>query len=267
MFKTRKLAYGDGNTEIERPRVIKRLGFSGMALLLTMSNCAPAQALTRDRTGEYRLDVRAPRPAPAQRPAPQARSQCMPDMEPLGVRSGERRLETACAGGREFVLTESNLYIRTRQVQGDAEDSGAIRLLARVTITDISGYAAQGIVHWQPMEDSVIIITRSDRRLTILPDEGMGDTVPSFQLPFETAEINKQRVAYQSGFLFIAPQQGDVLVMSFGDHAGSAFLSLRSDSKRDCFTLRGARLFFGRDEHQTEIRIRGPSVGDVGPIL
>jgi hypothetical protein len=268
MLKSKTLAYGDGMNEVAKPKVIKRLGFSGIALMLATANCATANALPRDRidfAGERTVQADSPRRARA--PPPVLHSSCMPDMDQIAIGPRERRLETACSGGREFVLTESRLYIRSRESRREAEGAGEIRLLAHISITDISGYAAQGIVHWQPTEDSVIIITRNDRKLTVLPDEGMGETVPSYTMPFDTSGITRQRVAYQSGHLFIAPPSSDMLVMTFGGHPGSVFLPLRSSAKGDGFAISGGRLFFGsRGGQETEIRISGPGVTDVGLI-
>ncbi len=271
MLKTRRLAYGDGNSEFARPRVIKRLGFSGIALLLaTTANCGSACAVPRDATERIHnaTAVQEPRRAESPRLVGPANSQCMPDMGPIQVRAGERRLETLCRAGHEYVLTDSSLYIRRRAGGRDVMGETEIRLLADTSITDISGYAARGIVRWLPTDDSVLIITRDDRRLTVLPDEGMGDTVPSYVLPFELAGVTRQRVAYQSGFLFIAPPASDMLVMSFGDHAGAAFLHIRSSGGSDGFYTRDGRLFFGAKEGEgREIRIRGPTVNDVSPAL
>ncbi len=272
MFKTRKLAYGDGNTEIAKPRLLKRLGFSGIALLLaTTTNCGTACAIPQSSTVERIQNVtRAQQPRRGGRPSlvGPAHSNCMPEMEEITVRPGERRLESVCRADREYVLTDSSLYMRRRESGRDMMGETEIRLLAHTSITDISGYASMGIVRWLPTEDSVLIITRDDRRLTILPDENMGETVPSYVLPFDLAGVTRQRVAYQSGFLFIAPPASDMLVMGFGDHAGAALLHIRSSGGSDGFYTRDGRLFFGVKEGEgREIRISGPTVNDVSPAL
>ncbi len=265
MLRTKTLAYGDGNTEIAKPKMVKKLGFSGIALLLAVTaNCATAGAIPRDHA------VARPEPAaPAARraPLPPLRSDCMPDMEPIRVRAGERRVETVCSNGREFVMTDSSLYIRTRENEREMEDGREIRLQAHITITDIRDYAARGIIDWEPTEDSVAILTRTDRTLTVLPDSDMGETVPVYRMPFDVSGVTRDRMAYHRGHLFIAPPQGDTLVMSFGQNEGSRLIPLRSARPDASFIRRGERLFFGRSgSEESEVVVRGPLADDVSVV-
>ena len=97
-----------------------------------------------------------------------------------------------------------------------------------------------------------------------MPNEEIGDTIPEFELPFDTANIPRNRMIAHSGFLFIAPLSGNALVMSFGDQQDSRFIPIRSSNAREGFFLREDRLFFGRKGiEEREIRIGGPLVEDV----
>ncbi len=268
MLRTKTLAYGDGNTEISKPKMVKKLGFSGIALLLAVTaNCATAGALPRDRAVARPEPAAAQAPAARRAPLPPLRSDCMPDMEPIRVRTGERRMETVCRGGREFVMTDSSLYIRTRENEREIEDGREIRLQAHITITDIRDYAERGIVDWEPTEDSVAILTRSDRTLTVIPDSEMGETVPVYRMPFDVSGVTRERMAYHRGHLFIAPPQGDALVMSFGQNEGSRLIPLRSSLPDAVFFRKGERLFFGRGgAAESEVVVRGPLVDDVSVV-
>lgn len=268
MLRTKTLAYGDGMTEVAKPKLVKKLGFSGIALLLAVTtNCATAEAIPKDRTVARPAPVSAQAPARRAPMAPPLRSECMPDMEPIRVREGERRIETVCRGGREFVMTDSSLYIRSREDERDFENGREIRLQAHITITDMRGYAGRGIVDWEPAGDSVAILTRSDSTLTVIPDSEMGDTVPVYRMPFDVSGVTRDRMAYHRGHLFIAPPGGDTLVLSFGQNEGSRLIPLRSARPDAGFFMKGERLFFGRNgAEESEVVVRGPNADDVSVV-
>jgi hypothetical protein len=251
MLERKTLAYGDG--KIERPRITKSLVFA-TALAAALSACSPpAHAIPRrDPILEESRAMRAP--ISPQEEIPQAR--CLPEITSLGLEAGETVTETVCRGNREFVLSDRALYIRTVTNDGEAEGS-SIRLISYHSRTDMSSILARGLVDWEATEDACYFLAR-DRRLTVLPNEGMEDTVPVFELPFETAGLSRNRMIFHFGHLFIAPPEGDIIMMAFTPQFSSTFLPIRSAGRRAGFFTRGDRLFFGRKGiEEREIRIEG----------
>jgi hypothetical protein len=126
----------------------------------------------------------------------------------------------------------------------------------------MSGLNARGIVDWEATASACYFLTR-DRRLTVLANDALGDTVPEYELPFDTAGLGRNRMVSHAGFIFIAPLSGSAVVMSFGEHAGAAYLPLASGDRRAGFMVRENRLFFGRIGNEKEIIISGPQAQDV----
>lgn len=166
-------------------------------------------------------------------------------------------MEAVCRFGRDYVMTNTSLLIVTRPAPSMTFDPIVLSLHA--TRTDMGPMRSQGIADWEPSEDSVFILTKSDRTLTRLPNEGMDATVPAFTMPFDTTMLGRESMVYYSGFLFIAPRGGDVAVFSFGGGIRSGTIPLRSRQRDAGFFMKENRLFFGKaGVEETEIMVDGP---------
>lgn len=253
MLKTKTLAYGDGNAV--RPKMYKKLVF-GSVLLASCSACAPAAAVpVPDR----------PRLAPprVEPPRRHSRRACAPEAEVI-LHPQERLRGSICLGNRDFVLTDENLFVISRRSGSLESPMGEIEMRYSYSRTDMSNLLSRGLVGWQASEDTVFFLTR-DGTLTLIPNERMGDTVPSYQMPFSTDGMGSNRMVFWRGFLLVAPLSGDALVMSFSDGAAARYISLGTQPSTSGFYESGQRLFFGPKGHGTEIRMSGPTVNDVGP--
>lgn len=254
MLERKRLAYGDG--VIAKPKKMKSLVFSATFLAVTCS-CAPTTNAIPRRDPVVEEARRAPaRPPRAGERAPG----CFPNIAAVAMERGEKVRESICSGNREFILTDRALHIRTRVMERERFGNAEITLDNYSSRTDMREMIARGIVDWEATETACYFLTR-DRRLTVMPNDEMGGSIPEYTLPFETANIPRNRMIFHSGFLFIAPLSGDALVMSFGENPDSRFLSLPPAGG---FSVRGNMLFFGIKGNEREIRMDGPSVDDVG---
>jgi hypothetical protein len=123
---------------------------------------------------------------------------------------------------------------------------------------DIGRLISKGIVDWEVSENHSFFLT-ADRKLTVIPHNS-GDATTYF-LDFGTAGMGKDRMTYHSGFLFIAPKSGRIMVCSdrlewgtvgnpfYGENAG--------------FSVAGDRLVLGNKNRNVEIKIRGTELTDV----
>jgi hypothetical protein len=256
MLERKTLAYGDGKAV--RPKMFKRLVFAG-TLLVSMGACTPAVAVPiPDRP---RLE--APRVEPPRMPERRA---CAPQADVI-LQPNERVRGSRCLGSRDFVLTDMNLFVIDRRAAGlSLPVEGNIDLRYSYSRTDMRGVLSRGLVDWEASEDTVFFLTR-DRILTLIPNERMGDTVPSYEMPFETAGLGANRMMFWRGFLMVAPLSGDVLVMEFANGADARYVPTGVQPAAAGFSIRDHRLFFGARGQEVEIRISGPTVNDVGPVF
>ncbi|MEW6035553.1 MAG: hypothetical protein AB1529_02990 [Candidatus Micrarchaeota archaeon] len=274
----KRLAYGDGEgVEARRPKLIRTLVF-GSAFFAAMTACTPCTNAVPIREPAVERPRRAP---PATESAGHAESPGAPSCRFSGrtleystndtvmrlvnlLDSGESVREVICRRDRAFVLTDTSRII-VRPGSGNQLPDGdgtAISHLASYTRTDMAGLNSRGIVDWEATDSACYFLTR-DRRLTVLANDELGDTVPEYELPFDTAGLGRNRMAFHSGFIFIAPLSGSAVVMSFGENAGASYLPLESADRRAGFIVRGDRLFFGKNGKEKEIIIGGPDAHDV----
>jgi hypothetical protein len=259
------LAYGLGNAdgpekgrEVEKPNQIKRLAYAFTLALPLIAACGVRTVSAREGlTSAVASSIIAPRPAREAKAPP-----CASDIGGI-LQPGERVTGTVCRFGRDYVMTTTSLLMIRRQAEEMTFDPISLRM--RVTRTDMRDILSQGIADWEPSEDSVFVLTRADKLLTRLPNEGMGDTVPVYEMPFETSMLGSDSMVYHSGFLFIAPQGANVLVFSFsGESTGQERLNLRSELPDAGFFMREGRLIFGRSGvEETEIRVDGPEIKSI----
>lgn len=263
------LAFANG--EAETPRKIRKLAYALTLSLPLLAACgahaaaAPGAApMPNQAQARQAAQAQPARPQPA---APLARGQPMPARAPIPCGSGvdvilrpaENVEETVCRFGREYVMTDSSLLIVTREQQQPFSFE-PISLSMHASRTEMAEYRAQGIADWEPAEDSIFILTRNDRMLTRIPNEGMGGTVPAYTMPFDTSSLGRDSMVYRSGVLLIAPRQGSVVAMSFQGGFRSRTLPLRSGLDDAGFFVRGNALFFGKSGvEETEIRL--PTAG------
>ncbi len=248
------LAYGDG--EALKPQKIRKLAYA-LALSMPLLAACHAHAIPPRETAPLQA-ARETRQEPQERNDSPA---CGSGLEGV-LQPNETVLEAVCRYGREYVMTDASLLIVTRVPQTFTFDP--IVLSMHASRTDMGQMREQGIADWEPSEDSVFILTKNDRTLTRLPNEGMGDTVPAYTMPFDTSMLGSESMVYYSGFLFIAPRGGDVMVFSFGDEVQSGTLRLRSRYDDAGFFMRQDKLIFGKAGlEETEIRVNGPAIKDI----
>jgi hypothetical protein len=246
------LAYGDG--EIKKPGKWRVLEFA--AIMPLLATCA-ARAIPAGGT----VPAVAPQAETPMTQTPERATKCGSGLGSM-LEQGERVTESVCRFGREYVMTSTSLLIVTRERENILTfDPISLRLHA--SRTDMQGYMQRGIVDWEPAEDAVYILMR-DRMLIALPNEGMGATVPAYEMPFETAGLGRNRMAYHSGFIFIAPLSGNAIVISFADGLDSRYLRVGPGPADTGFFERNGRLFFGkRGMQETAITVGGSGVQDV----
>jgi len=244
----RTLAYGEG--EVSKPQRIRKLAYA-LALSLPLIGACHAHAGPAAETvpaAHAILSHESVRPR-ARGPA------CGSGLESI-LHDGELVLEAVCRFGREYVMTDESLLIVTRPPPAMTFDP--ISLSMHASRTDMAQMRGQGIVDWEPSEDSVFVLTRNDRTLTRLPNEGMGATVPAYTMPFDTSMLGSDSMVYYSGFLFIAPRGGDVMAFSFREGVQSGTIPLRSNRQDAGFFMKENRLIFGVSGiEETEIRANG----------
>ncbi|MFN7991626.1 MAG: hypothetical protein U0R44_05705 [Candidatus Micrarchaeia archaeon] len=256
MLERKKLAYGDGKAE--RPVMRKSLVFSTIAVLVaTASCCAATDAYTRSR------------PAPA-RPSASHRPLAVPqhhsDFIQSQLQPQEKVAEIVHLGSRDFVLTNTSLLIVSGG-EGGRFISSEIEMIGHAVRTDLTAILQRGLVDWEPSERRCFFLTR-DRTLTVIPNQDMGDTIPGYSMPFETAGLSRERMQVHNELLFIAPYSGSILTMSFSTEDGeSRYLPLGPGAHEDVFSSRGGRFYFGDRSAGTEIRVSGNSVNDVTIVI
>jgi len=259
------LAFAGG--EAEKPQKIRTLAFALTFSLPLLASCGAHAAPVNN--GGFLM------PGPAttasgnaakastgttgrQRPVRPAGPACGSGIESL-LQPGETVRQSVCRFGRDYVMTDSSLLIVTRVREEFTFDP--IALAMHASRTDMRGLSAQGIADWEPGEDSVFVLTKNDRTLTVIPNEDMGDTIPAYTMPFSTATLRSDSMAYQSGILFIAPREGEVAAFSFSGGVQSRTLPLRSRLPDAGFFMRGGMLVFGKaGVEETEIRVEGNDI-------
>jgi hypothetical protein len=248
------LAYGDG--EASKPQKIRKLAYTLAFSLPLIAACHAHAVPARDTT-----PIEAAREAQEAPRTGKTGPACGTGLEGV-LQPGENVLEAVCRFGREYVMTDASLLIVTRPSPTLTFDP--IVLSMHASRTDMQQMREQGIADWEPSEDSVFILTKNDRTLTRLPNEGMGATVPAYTMPFDTSMLGSDSMVYYSGFLFIAPRGGEVTVFSFGEDVRSGTLPLRSRYDDAGFFMRQDKLIFGKAGlEETEIRVNGPEIKNI----
>lgn len=229
------------NTPVERPQMRKKLFFPALMVALSFVSCsAPAQAL------------------PVQQPlsklhySERMRKSCASEAEGY-LLPGEKVVEAICRRSRDYVFTGKSLLIFTRHDQA-LGDSG-MRLRSSHSRTDIQGILSAGHVDWTASDESAFFLTR-DKVLTVIPAEGMGDTVDTYRVPFD---VQSAKLWYQSGRLFIAGEE-EMMVSTFGLKMDARLIPYIMRSKERDFFQRSGKLFFGNERERIEIRMDGGRV-------
>lgn len=244
------LAYGDGKAR--KPEKTKALAFALIAPL--MAACAahaapvpqhPARAEAIAARTPAKRAVRDERDGPA----------CGADLDAV-LRPGERVVEAVCRHGREFVLTGDSLLIVTR-AEGREFSFEALSPVMHASRTDMEPYLSRGLLAWEPSETDVYVLT-GDRVITVLPNEGMGDSVSAYTMWFDVAGITRKRMVYFAGALFVAPMNGGAVALTLSDDIWAQGLGIGPGSAEDGFSVRKRRLFFGSGGNEAEIKAVGP---------
>jgi hypothetical protein len=229
------------NTSVERPRRRKRLFFPFLMIATSFAACSgPARA----------LPVQQP---PSKLPASDImRKSCASEAQ-RHLLPGEKVREAICRGRRDYVFTGKSLLIFTRY---DQELEGSdVRLRSSHSRTDVRGILSAGHVDWTASEDSAFFLTR-DKVLTVIPAEGMRDTVDTYAVPFDVANA---KLWYQSGRLFVAGDD-EMMVSTFGIKMNARLIPYIMRSKERDFFQHAGKLFFGNERERVEIRFEGDRV-------
>ncbi len=257
------LAFAGG--EAEKPQKIRKLTFALTFSLPLLASCgahaAPANngsTLPSRPAASGNAATASARMTARQGPVTPAAPVCGSGIESL-LQPGETIRQSVCRFGRDYVMTDSSLLIVTRVRETFTFDP--IALAMHASRTDMRGLSAEGIADWEPGEDSVFVLTKNDRTLTVIPNENMGDTIPAYTMPFSTASLRSDSMVYQSGILFIAPREGEVAAFSFSGGVQSRTLPLSSRLPDAGFFMRGGMLVFGKaGVEETEIRVEGNDI-------
>ncbi|MFH0884865.1 MAG: hypothetical protein V1861_04095 [Candidatus Micrarchaeota archaeon] len=250
--------------EAKKPQKIRKLAFALTFSLPLLAACgAHATSLKSGSTLPAQPVVQA-RLQERQRPTRPAGPACGSGLESL-LQPGETIRQTVCRFGRDYVMTNTSLLIVTRTRESISFEPISLAMYA--TRTDMGQLQEQGIADWEPSEDSVFVLTKNDRLLTRLPNEGMGDTVPAYTMPFDTSALGSESMVYYSGFLFIAPRGANVMALSFDGGFQSRSLPLRSQLADAGFFTRSNTLIFGKaGVEETEMRVEGTGINSIRTI-
>jgi hypothetical protein len=243
MLQQKRLAFA---VDERKPQRMKNLFFASVSSLAAslMLSCAPAHALPA---------VKIIPPAAAMAPEKKALS-CEPNLRGI-LEKDEKVLSKKCAEGKEFVLTNRSLIIVLDGMPIIDEDGNVIQ--PRFSRTDMSEIFKRGLAGWEASAKACYFLT-DDRALIALPNAEMGESVPEYEMPFETKGMGKGRMIYFSGALLIAPYDGMMLAMSGDAELKMRRVALQSESRDAVFHISGKKLYFGTDG--IEIRIRGGEV-------
>jgi hypothetical protein len=121
---------------------------------------------------------------------------------------------------------------------------------------NIRQFLERGVISWDAGDNACYFITR-DGVLTVLPNERMTeDDAKGYVMPFDVREMAGRRMIYFGHLIFIAPPQGDIMVVSPSDRGRAVRMSASTGSGQ--FFVRDDRLYFGQSGiEETEIRING----------
>ena len=171
---------------------------------------------------------------------------------------GEIVREVRCAFDRQYIFTNKSLLVVEHFPEsGERKEDVSVSLSSTCTRTDMKGMIAKGIVDWEPTEDAVLVLTRADSRLYVLPNEDYGETIPAYQLHSDVSRVTRDRMVYHSKILFIAASQSIIYAMSFQEGYKTVLLSLRSSEDAGFFMRKGILLFGKAGVEETEIRVEG----------
>jgi hypothetical protein len=240
MNHIKKLAFSR-SVPVERPEFRKKLFFPSLISVVSLISCAPvAHAL------------------PAQDPATKLltsdmmRKSCAPEAEKQ-LRRGEKIVEAICRRSRDYVFTGKSLLVFTRHDEELVPSK--ITLKSSHSRTDMRGILSPGHVDWTASDDSAFFLTQ-DKVLTVIPAQGMGETVDTYTMPFD---VRNAKLWYQSGRLFIAGDE-EMMVTSFGLKTKASLIPYILRTKDRDFFQHAGKLFFGNERERIEIRFEGDRV-------
>ncbi|HID72497.1 TPA: hypothetical protein EYP38_01030, partial [Candidatus Micrarchaeota archaeon] len=133
------------------------------------------------------------------------------------LEEGETLLRIVTTKTHILAMTDRSLLSFERHREEDrleTEGLVGIRALEECIRTDMRDFHADGIAGWTAEGSTVYILTESDRSLTILPLDRMGEELQTFNIPFETSGAH---MAFRHGVLFITRPTGDLLLMQFSE--------------------------------------------------
>ena len=238
MRKRKTLAYGR-----EKPDLKKNLFFSSIALIATLTSCAPnVNALPRRTLRHPAISESIQRP------------KCNPEVSQW-LERGEKVRESICREEHTFVLTNTSLLIVNNKSGTPNLYRTDMDLVAAYSRTDMQDILRAGNVDWTASDDTAFFLTK-DRRITLIPVGEIGETLESYEIDFN---VQSAKLAYRNNHLLIAGK-GEMLVATFskGMQASAIQFGLEA-ANADFFESKG-RLFFGNGQERIEIIIKGREV-------
>jgi len=171
---------------------------------------------------------------------------------------GEKVQGVKCNDNYAFILTNSSLIA----VPGAAEktDHGRLMLELNHVKNDMNKVFKEGLVAWAIGKDRCFFLVRSGRVWEV-PAITKESTLPVYSLP---DKVSKADMVFHSGFLFIAPVGGKMIVMKITDEARYVELGLSGLSGDSKFFYKSGSLFYGKGiGEKVEVEIKGNKPSDV----
>ena len=175
------------------------------------------------------------------------------------LEKGEQVIGIRCNDQFASILTNTSL-ISVPGKRGSEKSEGGASLSFLQTRKDMSRIYKIGLVAWDHGLDRVFFLDQSGQVWEI-PVISKGSTIPVHNLPEKT---NKAEMKFHSGFLFIAPVGGKMIVMKITDKARYVELNLPTDMDGSVFFFKKNRFYYGKKgSKKVEIRIKGSKPIDV----
>lgn len=225
----------------------RKLFFGTYIFLPLLTLCTPAHALTENLHKS------------AEQTKASKTNQCEWNVNEL-LERGEKVHEIIRKKDYTFVLTKTSLlvlYEKHCKLKDLKEDVTLDYHYFRINMRKI---LEPGLVAWAQSDDTCYFLTQ-DGVLTVIPVGEAKDGLPAYQI---SSDVSNAKMVYSSGFLFIAPVSGYLMVVSFFNDAGSKSIPIPLEALDSELLFDGDKLFFGKKgAEKAEIRINGKSINDV----
>jgi len=177
--------------------------------------------------------------------------------------ASQKLLGVHCSERSAFVLTSRFLYISDKHEE--REGSVSIKSTWKMIKTkQLFDYLNSKMETWVGGDGAFFFLTKNGVIIRIDAAIDKEENFPAFNIPYKTEGAS---MAYQSGFLFIAPLVGRMVIMKMSGDVRFLDPLLPGPMKDGVFYFRGDKLFFGNKEGKMiEIRVDGTNLIDVKMI-